>query len=933
MVGVLRDARGAAADRSPIFATGAPGKLRKQVSMFVGPRRAAMAQARTDLAKATEASKAPSAVEANVAPYLAAFGGGQDTLSHVLQTYRDSQAGLHGQLDSANLKLLAEHIANLEAAAAKGSKLNLSAVASDANAYRARQAVIEPQKAALDLNQDPQMARALEIRYARMQIPGTTWMDPVTHPDVIAGRRAAGATLRTATKALSDAQRVADKTTGRLGGMSSAVADSQRQIPLHPVNDTFQNNLLDARASINQAKVTSAAQHGSNIAALTDAKGWAQAEYKNAKQDKTQLGGLVVKDQSVRPVGSGPLKGAQVRPLLGPEIRQHMLDSGVSPAHVSMTNPERMRPMTTNDIFNVGRHSGRPSATGVPVTGRAALTGDWVPGHVGLARSQQADVAQIGRASMEQGFLNRFSMKDANGQTRYFTPQDWQNTATAYEKQNHIPLQDVALADGRVILIPKIQIKEMQAHLKLEDPTPPAKLALKVNRGWRNTVLAMSTKLPFMHDLEGVTRMGLAGATPQSFGLARATFKAQDALGATEDAATLKNLTTPGAQSGQAASLNSEDLGRLVPHDRSPILNAVTAPARLWTDTAHGIIGLQRLIEKPAQTAVLGVHIRQSLQEFGYTWAKANSATASVAEDAARLYSPSLHAAGSPEAAAATARVEDAARLNHEAVGQYNSFNAATRQIISRFAQFAPWYMNATKLVFKQLPLHHPLKTAAITELAQANQSQWDAVRRGLPANMQTDTILGPGHWLDIGKFGPLGLEKSMVGEITPLLVPAYQSALQALFAGNDPFGKPMKGPPGSTPYGTPAVPPQGGSAALHALDTFLQGVAGPIGPLARAIKDHGATPYSDQMPLLSGLNGVQTKPGTQHGPANALGGLERVFNPFVGIYYKNGGAGPQLTGQMPAGTGPRQRLPSTRQRLTGYPRQRLTASPLTRRP
>jgi hypothetical protein len=60
----------------------------------------------------------------------------------------------------------------------------------------------------------------------------------------------------------------------------------------------------------------------------------------------------------------------------------------------------------------------------------------------------------------------------------------------------------------------------------------------------------------------------------------------------------------------------------------------------------------------------------------------------------------------------------------------------------------------------------------------------------------------------------------------------------------------------------------------------------------------------------------TQTKPGTQHGPANPLGGLERVFNPFAGyLWYKNGGAGPQLTGQMPTGTGV---LPGNVQHLPG---------------
>jgi hypothetical protein len=686
---------------------------------------------------------------------------------------------------------------------------------------------------------------------------------------------------------------------------------------------------------MDQSKVTTAAQHADNIAALTHNADVAQHEYGLVKGDKTQIGGLVTADPTARPIGYGPLKGLQVRPLLGPDIQQHMIDAGVNPAHVSMTNPERTTSQALHDLFRGGRQARRSSVTGAPTTGQAAMTGDYMAGHAGLAHSQQADLAQIHAAQMERDFQNRFSMKDANGQTRYFTPHNFQNTATAYKNQTGMSLQDVPLADGRVVLIPKIQVDELRQHMKLEDPSGLGKAALKVNRGWRNGVLALSSKLPVMHDVEGLTRAGLAGVDPagHSLMLARATFKAMPEA----DRATLKNLATPGGQSGLAQDLNAEDLGRLAPKPftpfRSPVLNdrlntvhnAVTWPARLWTDTAHGIIGMQRAIEKPAQTAVLGVHIRQSLQEFGKTWAKANSATASVAEDAARLYSPSLHPHDPAAAAAATARVEDAARLNHEAVGQYNSFNAATRGLITRFAQFAPWYMNAYRLVFKQLPLHHPLKTAMMTDLAQANQSAWDKTHAGLPANMQTDTSLGNGHWLDVGKFGPAGIEKSLVGELSGLVLPAWQSAYKA-FEGNDPYGKPLKGPPGSTPYGTPAVTPEEGSALLHALDTFAQPLLGPIGPLVRNIKAHGATMYSNQMPLVNLFDGVQTKPGTQHGPTNYLGGLEKLTNPFAGVYY--GGAGAQPVGQMPAGTGMRQRLPSARQRLPGIMRQRLPTLP-----
>jgi hypothetical protein len=37
--------------------------------------------------------------------------------------------------------------------------------------------------------------------------------------------------------------------------------------------------------------------------------------------------------------------------------------------------------------------------------------------------------------------------------------------------------------------------------------------------------------------------------------------------------------------------------------------------------------------------------------------------------------------------------------------------------------------------------------------------------------------------------------------------------------------------------------------------------------------------------------------------PANVLGGLERVFNPFAGIWYNNLGSAAPGAGQLPPGT------------------------------
>jgi hypothetical protein len=845
--------------------TGPARTLKKQTAMLYGPEKARLSREVQDTAKSLKAAKPSGKVERNAVPYIAAFGGGRDTLEHLRDSYMDAKAS--GTLRPSTLKQTDQHIANIDAALAKddAGKLDWNSIHTAADAYHQRQAGLEAQKVAHGMNESPELDRALEKQYAVVRMPGAHFMDKsVTHPDSIAAKRIAAATLREETANLAKAEKIVSERTGAYKGASRVLAEAQRKLPLHPATDAFANHLLDARQMLTDAKPHDAAYDQNLLAALRDRVDTAQKEFKLIKENPKKLGGLVTEDSTARPVTSGAFKGMQVRPLTSDEVRAHMAENGAAPSYVRMTNPERNRPgsvpLMRSDI------TAPSSATGKTFTGQSALVGDWLPGYRALARSQQNDVRAVGQARLEHAFINRFGLKGPEGE--YFTEHNWEHAQARYEHETGIktePLIDRAAGNDKIVLVPEAARKGLEAQLKLENPKGVAKTALNVNRAFRNTVLPMSPKLPIMHTVENSVRGALAGATPHSYALARTVLNRMDEVNP-EAAARLRDLATPGGMGGGAAKLDEEDLGRLG-KQHSTAYNAVTAPGRVWQQAAHGIIAFQRAIERHAQAATLGVHMRKTLQTWGHSWAEANTSVSKLADSLAQGYrDPAL--------------AEDAGKFIHRTMGQYNNFTARQRWFISRVAPFSPWYANAARLVWHELPVGHPLKTALAQDVATANQPGWNATHSGLPADMQTFASLGPGHYLDVGRFTPIGIEKNPLEEGVPLAFPAYESAALALF-GKDPFGNDMYGP--NTPYGKPGVAPLSGSAALHAVDQILEGTMGPASSIARVLEGRGSTMYNDSMPIFGK---AEVKPNTKHGS-----GLNKVFNPFAGVWYGHGGA------------------------------------------
>lgn len=866
----LRNARGAPiTDRLGL--TGDPRALRQQAALVYGTEKSRIAKLKADTAKALKEAKPKSKTEANVVPYIAAFGGGTDTLQHLHDLYTEAKAGVHGPLTPANQHMLDQHIANLHAALDKPN-LDMPAIQHAADVYREQQGGFEQAKTALGLNDQAELSRALEKQYALARIPGTHYMTkPVIHPDSIAERRAAGAALREATNNLKVAQDTAARSQGAHAGASRAVADASRRLPLDPVNDNLQSHLLDLRDAIEQTRAEHRTHNGAVIDALKDHLDTAQQEYKLAKEHPKMLGGAVIEDPAARPVVSGPWKGMQLRGLTSEDVTHHLDQTGDHPAYVRMTNPERERPFTFPELRSEMDTKG--SATGKVNTGRAAATGDWTPGYPALIRSQLHDVFKTGNAQLEQTFLKRFGLKDPEG--NHFTPHNWEHAAAEYEARTGtkvVPVADRAAGNDKIVLMPKTAAKELKAQNALERPTAVGRFALRANRAFRNTVLPMSPKLPIMHTVENVSRGLLAGASPFSYGMARSVLEHMP-----EDAANrLRDLATPGGMGGHQASLDEEDLGRLNSAAKGPVRKAAGAPARGWANVAHHIIAFQRAIERHTQTAALGIHMRKTLQEWGHSWADANTHVSAYADELAKGYSdPAL--------------AEDAAKYVHQTMGQYNNFTARQRAFISRVAPFSPWYVNAAKLVYKGLPVRHPLKSAMIQDVAHANSAGWQKTHAGLPADLKSAVNIGPGHLLDVGKLTPVGLEKPSLAEVGSLIAPQWAGAAAAL-TGHDPFWADFKGP--HTAYGKNAIAPFSTPGVLQAIDQLGQSFAGPVGSLARVIEEHGATPYNTSLPLFGK---VQLKPNTQHGPANLLGGLNRVFNPFAGVWYSTTAKGPGL--------------------------------------
>src|SRR5581483_8822390 len=127
-------------------------------------------------------------------------------------------------------------------------------------------------------------------------------------------------------------------------------------------------------------------------------------------------------------------------------------------------------------------------------------------------------------------------------------------------------------------------------------------------------------------DLENLTRAGMIGASPMSYGLERSVLGDMRASGLDREANRLEDIATPGGLGGQQHRLNLEDISRGTPKDQAAFREQAGKVARAWDDTARTIIRGQRAIEVATQRAALGVHMQRTLRSWGVSVTQTNFA-------------------------------------------------------------------------------------------------------------------------------------------------------------------------------------------------------------------------------------------------------------------------------------------------------------------
>lgn len=896
------DARGGAARVLPPGMQGSAvgHQLRKMVAQWYGPEKSQIAGElhATDKALKTELPKGKE--EANVTPYMAAFGATPDTLYRARQFLHDAQQS--GHLSPVTGPV---HIQNIENAIAKheAGKFDWQAAQRAAEGYGTRQTALEGLKSQLNLLEDPEAERAALKQYALQQMPGTRVLPrPISHPEDVLARRAAQSQLRQAEREfknaqLSHAKNMAGQTPleKQLAGLRKQYAAASARSGMDAMRGNFAtdaalrryitSDVLDEKIHdlVPQAKAERAAlrEEGKNRIEATRANlKDARAEFSMAKNTPLRkYRGLVVEDPNATPIQAGTFKGQRFRPMTDAEIRKEMEQRGLSNSYVRMDNPARQRAVTWNDL-RAQRPPGS-TMTGKAYTGRAPQTGDWAAGYNAMARSQLQDVMNIGAARMERRFLDRFGLKHPDGS--HFTEEEAKTAADQYREQHGIPMevvQDVSAGKGQYTVVPQAAWEELGRQIKLERPGGLAKVGLRFNRAFRNTTLPMSTKLWVMHPVENVTRAGMIGASPMSWRLERAVMSDMRTAGLSEEADRLVDIATPGGLGGQQHRLNLEDMSRATPMDRAAWRQQAGRAAQAWDDTARTIIRGQRAIEIWTQQAALGVHMQRTLRSWGVSNMEMNLHMDRYVHQLAEAY-------------ADPAMAEDAAHFLHNAMGQYNNFTSGMRWFITRVSPFLPWYLNAAKLVMIGLPRDHPMISVLLHDVRQATAAQWDAQHAGLPADMQTDVNTGQGRWTDFARLLPVGLTGSPISEAEQLIVPQYSGALHAAY-GQDPFGGEFKGP--TTPFGKSAYKFGDPGTLPHIAEQLGEVSLGPIPLFMKSIENtKGQTEYNTSLPLAGQ---VQYKPNTEDSHLRGLpAGFARNFNPFRSTRFGGGGGSGSLAG------------------------------------
>lgn len=432
------------------------------------------------------------------------------------------------------------------------------------------------------------------------------------------------------------------------------------------------------------------------------------------------------------------------------------------------------------------------------------------------------------------------------------------------------PPEDRATARN-VVLVPEHVLATFGKHQEMTT-SELAKLGQAATNAFRSSVLPLSTKWLTGNVAEGVLRLAVAGVTPIDVALGRRY---------------LRDLIEKDAEWGTALQARTQGgllygtADRLAVHrDRTMFdetalegvarggqalrhLPVVKQAIDGYMAFAHGVFTFNKWIEQQFQAGVVGKEVRRRVQEDTQSWSRSWQVAVGLGRDA---YRDALNGATNTPAQVRFARAID------ETLGKYSRFSPQMRRVTQTMAPFLPWYANAARFVYWTLPTKHPVKTAVLVALEQQFAKDMEAQAASMPpGDLAANPQRADGGIVPIARFTPFGAFTSLGrdGEVAaesvldPFL-PQLSSAIRALAAGQDAFGRKLKTHDGSDPH-------RAGIAAYALIEAFL-----PMAQVARRLREKGSTAFSD-----STFWEPHTKPNTAHG-RSAVG---RIFNPLGPTY------------------------------------------------
>lgn len=200
-------------------------------------------------------------------------------------------------------------------------------------------------------------------------------------------------------------------------------------------------------------------------------------------------------------------------------------------------------------------------------------------------------------------------------------------------------------------------------------------------------------------------------------------------------------------------------------------------------------------------------------------------------------------------------------RAIDRAYGRYSKFSPAMRETILHTTPFVPWLLNMGHFLGRVLPEDHPVKTALMADLGQADKEWRKAHRQSLYGDHVPDFMLGAypkgNRFVPVGRFGPFA-PGDVTGAIGQQVLPQVVGPLENLALGVDWTGRKIPGGQGR----------QASNAALTLAETFV--------------------PLLSQVDRATGLGehyvrGKKKKPSVRQGKSLPKGLLEQV-NPIRSI-------------------------------------------------